>query len=343
MDNQIIYCFQNKINSFNSEFLKKVSIKGSIKSYFYTTIVCKTALIFTSDKKEDLIKMKIYYEEKSIKDFIGPVILIDLAKKVEESNIFWIDKRNNLLKGVNDNKDTVYKYGNSLIKVDNKGHIIDVYYEKDINRDGLLLFLIKIIEGAIIEQHIKLGLFPIHASMISYKKENYLILGNSQCGKTSLMNLFNKKDKEYKCISDDIVFMDIYGKAYPFGQYEKNMVDSNKNNSYEEKYEGIVRSVKRINNIYNAAGLTVNMIFLPGIKNIEKAEVTEVKDAVNEFFDLVSVYPNDYFIKSDFNYSQAVLIVDSLMKSQVFRIDMAYGKNNDEVVDTWMDIIKETL
>lgn len=338
MLNQITYCINRKVYSFDKDLLTGISMKYDTNSIHYTSIVNKVGLYFTAGSREVIDTMKKYYQEMTWSSFTGPIVHIHLMKAPSYDNkIFWITEQDNLLKGQNQNGDTFYCFNNNMAKVTSTGHRIEVHYvDKEFSL--FLPLLIKVIEGVVIEHHIGLGFFPVHGALMIHDGKVYMLLGSSQSGKTTLMELL--AERGYQALSDDIIFLDLHGRAYPFGHYVKQNCDDRMDKRvcedfYVEQSIHITRRIIPIPSTPYENGLNIDCIVFPSISAIEEAELYESSMGETMLHQLLSDYPNGYFVEADFNYCQAAIMISQLLKCRMLEMRFAYNKDNGRVVKLW--------
>lgn len=319
--------------SFNKVFLSNYNLKKHIGKFNFTSIINNVGLYVTSNKSTQINLMKKYFYSLSLLNFTGSVIFIKfIYGEFNYDNVYWIDNKYDLIKGEDENN-YYYKYLNHIVKIDKSEHMVEVYGIDENELFEFFPYLIKIIEGLIIEQHIKLGYFPMHGGMMTKEEKSYLILGNSQSGKTTLMNYLDGKDYTY--LSDDIIFFDINGNAYPFGHYKKVICEEKIfNDNFVEKISGIKREVVKLEKVFTKH-FTVNEILILKIVKQENHSLDEIEDSRNSIFSLVSEYPNEYFIKSEYEYCRALQVINHLIKAKVKFVSLAWNRDFEGVEGLW--------
>ncbi len=336
MSRRFSYCKNGKIKAFHEDLLIDINLRVYMHRFLYTSIVNKCGLLFTSSNLSYIGQIRKYFIEENINHFTGPMILIkfheDVLRDYNKEDIYWIDNRNGVLKG--EYKECNYfECGGYVVKIDKTIGFIEIFETLDHNFDKFLPYLIKILEGAIISQHIKLGFFPVHGGLISKNHINYLILGDSQAGKTTFMNIL--QDAGYVYLSDDIVFFDLYGRAYPFGHYKKVVKNIIEDNSFYENNEGVIRKVDPISNIGLWQGVEIHKVLLPAIKHTLEYSLTPCFDPTHTLTQFLSDYPAGYFVWEEYMFSRSINTISELEKKKIYQVALAYERPNKGVEQLW--------
>lgn len=336
MSNRFIYCSDGKMKALHEDLLVDINLRTCVNKFMYVGRVTKCGILFTSDTKQYLNRMSNYFSEDSIIDFTGPLILVkfntEYLSKYHKNSIYWIAEKNGVQKGENPEA-YYYEWGDYLVMIDKSLCVVEVYNRKDADFDKFLPYFIKILEGVIISLHIRMGFFPVHGGLLKKEKGNYLILGDSQAGKTTVMGLLQSQGYEY--LSDDIVFFDLNGRAYPFGNYKKVMEQEEKSGCFYEKCDGIVRRVEKIPGMTSKEGLFIDKILLPGIKFMPECRLTLCTKSSRILTGLLAEYPCGYFVWEKYLFSRSISVINELSKKETYNLELAYGKPNEEAIRVW--------
>lgn len=334
-----------KINMFDRELGVDLSLRSYISSYYFSTIVNKVGIFITTDTRNLISGFETYFEKSSLAAFQGPIIFITISKCSDQLNdianqVYWIESQDNIVNAVY-NDDFFYLSDDISIKVNKGLHFVKIALTEACNFTEFIPYIIKVIEGLIIENHLKLGLFPIHSSLVECGTgECILIMGNSQSGKTTTADLLCENNI-YRILSDDIVFIDGNGYAYPYGQYRKIMYDDDKDDIFLEKImsgkNAIYRKVSKIANSY--IPYRIRSIIIPQIMCIDNTECIrmsneDIEDKINQ---LLNEYPNKWFLYSDFNDVLGYQIKCILNKIKTYKISMKYQSKNTEIARAWVN------
>lgn len=336
-----------KVNFFDNELRIDLSLKDEIMKYCFSTIVNRVGVFITSNDANNTAILENYFEKKLLNRFCGPVIFVKCTYCVTQPHtndifdqIYILDKQDNIIKGILD-EDFVY-ITEGVTVVLNKGlHYAEVTYCDLKKYERFIPYFIRFIEGLIIECHLKLGYFPVHASVI--KKNNseiMLILGNSQAGKSTTTELLCRSGN-YTILSDDIAFMTMSGDVVPYGQYCK--VVATNQEGYGEKLitsNGIVyRNIRKIESSYNA--YKIKNIILPQIvcgvvdeDCIRKCD----KDRMEYIAPLLSEYPNQWFLYSKFNDLLSFHAISQLNSITTYKFLLEYNADNQKIAKRWEEI-----
>lgn len=331
----VIYKSKEKIFSFNDRFLKNIALKEFLKTHMFTTIVGKVGLFFTSDLEGHIDMIKRYFLSLSMNDYIGPLVFVNVEDQgcLKLEDVFWMDEKNGVSKGECEDS-FLYQYDEQIAKVEKQGHLITLYINRHKDLESFLPYFIKVIEGAIITQHLRLGFLPVHAGLVVKEKKCILILGDSQSGKTSLMKHLSSEG--YLLLSDDIVFLDLLGNAYGYGHYQKEMVSDNiEEGAVLEHINHVSRKITKINSEEPKEGYKVTQILITNIKKHLNTSLELVKNKEEVLVDLMNIYPNQYFVNHPFEYGRAVMVVEALCKKEVNRLLLAYNKDYMGVEQLW--------
>lgn len=184
-----------KVNMFDKELGVDLSLKNYILNYHFSSIVNKVGLFVTADDSVAVSELENYFEKIPLLGFKGPIIFIQISKNFISTDdiakyIYHIEERDNILKAIY--YDDYLYISDGIVNKINKGfHFAEIKYKEIFDLKNFFPYLIKIIEGLIIENHLKLGFFPIHSSLIGCEDDEcILIMGNSQSGKTTTARLF---------------------------------------------------------------------------------------------------------------------------------------------------------
>lgn len=333
-----------KVNMFDKELGVNLSLKNYILNYHFSSIVNKVGLFVTADDSVAVSELENYFEKIPLLGFKGPIIFIQISKNFISTDdiakyIYHIEERDNILKAIY--YDDYLYISDGIVNKINKGfHFAEIKYKEIFDLKNFFPYLIKIIEGLIIENHLKLGFFPIHSSLIGCEDDEcILIMGNSQSGKTTTARLFCNTGK-YKMLSDDIAFIDSTGLAYPYGQYIK-IINNNKTGIFNEQitYDNltIYREIYKISNLYKP--YKIKCIILPQIMFINKSECFRLseKDIGKISIPLLSEYPNKWFVYSEYNFILGYQVMCLLEKIPFYQINLKFQSDNKEITKLWED------
>lgn len=333
-----------RISMFDRELGVDLSLKNYILNYHFSTIVNKVGIFATADNSDLISELENYFQKIPLPGFQGPVIFLNISKYSNHTDeiskyIYRIEERDNIVKAVY-NDDFFYLSDEAFIKINKGLHFAKIMLKETRHLIIFIPYLIKIMEGLIIENHLKLGYFPIHSAVVECEDgECVLIMGNSQSGKTTTAQLLCESGR-YRILSDDIAFIDGNGYAYPFGHYRKIVYGSKRGRFSEQLKQNNVTIYREISKIANSfKPYKIKCIMLPQIMCIDKPECFRMneKDILSTITLLLGEYPNQWFLYSDYNDILGFHVMCMLIKNPVFRINLKFRSKNHEITKMWED------
>lgn len=330
-----------RINMFDRELGVDLSLRDYISDHCFSTIINKVGFFITGDNNTLITEFESYFERKTLVGFQGPVIFLLLSPWHEQDDIsdqiYRIEARDNIEKAVyNDN--FLYLSDGVAIKVNKGLHFVWGLFKENSHLSAFMPYLIRIIEGLVIEIHLKMGFFPIHSSLVAgMDGECDLIMGDSQSGKTTTARLLCS-NSTYRLLSDDITFIDGNGYAYPYGQYCKVISDKDEGQFCEPIRYGsrtINRKIYKIGTCYMP--YKIRSIVLPQIIAVDTADCERLsnEDVGLSLNRLLDEYPNKWFMYSEYNDVLAYRVKLMLSKNRVFRMKLKYQSDNTEIEKIW--------
>jgi len=315
MENVSLYTNNNRIHAVDTALRVSVKPQEILRKHSLFTRIGSCYVLMTTDDSTMFSTFNRLYKPAGMTSgthFILSISFYCYGTDFRRDNIFWIDQREGFRKGMDIN----YTYFiNEYIgaKLSHDSNSVSIYCEpKDFENN--IEYIIRIIEGAVVNSHIHEGFFPIHGALIRKDDTVCLIMGNSHSGKTTYASI--QKKNEYEVLSDDIVFMDSMYRIYPFGQYIKHYTDSDVMGS-----RNIDTLEIRADSFY---GLHLTAVYITEICcKLTRTEYYEVialqKD--HSFSEYISEYPNSFFLcEREFNYSFAQRIINFLMQRDLFLV-----------------------
>lgn len=351
MEKYTILSQGNRICMFDKQYGIDLSLKDELLDKSFSTIINKVGIFFTSKNEKVMSCINEYLTFFKLSNFYGPVIFIKIQemedKMQETENVFWISQREHIKKGKEKNN-FIYKFYDSLMLVNAGFQYIELYISQKDKLEYIMPLLIKIIEGLVIENHLGLGLFPIHAAMVKLDEQNcVVILGDSQSGKTTTASLFEKYKTRYTVLSDDIVFLDHQGRAISFSQYRKWM-DGNVDSSeitFREKIEAgefkvLYRYIEKYQSISYSPFNVTALIFPEIVAGRRDCNVMYLGpgEAGNKLYSLFSAYPNEWFVFSEFNTLLAYEKIMQLKEIPSYVFSHVYESDNSDLIRKWEEI-----
>lgn len=333
-----------RISMFDRDMRVDLSLKSQVYKYNISTIINRVGIFITGDNSKIISMLQNYFEENNLIGFIGSIIFIKIIECPNQletfySQMYTIDTQDNIVKA--DYNDDYFFHADGVTMKINKGfHYAEIEFTNTIQFLNFMPYLIRVVEGMVIENHLKLGYFPLHASLVKINDtEGILIMGNSQAGKSTLAGLLCKKN-QYEIISDDITFIDLSGKVTSFGQYCKVtsiVTDESFCEQVKTDNEVMYRRISKIACDYKA--YNIKCIMLPQIAYDEsKCIQMEITERIESITQLLADYPNRWFLFSDFNDVLGYQIVRSLANNVCYSVKMKYKSKNEEIIKLWEKI-----
>lgn len=334
-----------RINMFDKEMGVVLSLKNHVYKYSISTIINKVGVFITGDNSKVISVLQHYFEGKKLVEFMGPIVfikIIECSKQLDRVNsrMYRIDTKDNIVKA-DLNDDYLFLADGVTIKVNKGFHYAEIAFSNTQQFVDFAPYLIKVVEGMVIENHLKLGYFPLHAALVkSDENEGILIMGDSQAGKSTIAGLLCEENK-FEIISDDITFIDQSGKVMPFGQYRKitfNITDDDFCERIKTDNGIIYRKISKILCDYKLYNL--KCIILPKIVcgneleciRLEKIERMEI------ITQLLADYPDKWFLFSDFNEVLGYQMVCRLVSNVCYTYKMMYKLKSTGIVKLWEEI-----
>lgn len=331
MGKETILSNGKNIHMFDGELGIHLSLKNRILKYNASVIIHKVGIVITAYDDQVIGLWKQYYEQKSLMGFQGPVIVLKAAaegatfKDMERSR-YRIDQQDGIVKA-DDNDNNFLFLGKGVRVRVNKGlHYGEIVYTNLEQFADFLPYIIRIVEGLVIENHLKLGYFPLHGALVKGSKEQaILIMGDSQAGKSTTAEQLCKNGKR-EILSDDIVFMDANGQVIPYGHYCKVTGDGTGETFRERIQAGdktIYRSISRIPG--GAIPRKVECVVFPQIVYGEPSRYVRMtgEERTQYITQLLATYPNQWFLYSDYNRVLGYQMVCELSSNRCYRLKIA--------------------
>lgn len=334
-----------RINMFDRDMGVDLSLKKHVYKESISTIINKVGIFITGNNSKVISVLQHYFEEKKLIGFMGPIVFIKVIEcpnqlKRVNSQIYRIDTKDNMVKA-DLNDDYLFLTDGVTMKINKGFHYAEIAFTNMDQFMDCAPYLIRVVEGLVIENHLKLGCFPLHAALVKCNEdEGILIMGDSQAGKSTIAELLCE-DTKYEIISDDITFIDQSGKVMPFGQYRKvtsNIIDENfceqiktNNGIMYRKISKIVCDYKKIN---------IKCIIFPQIVCDNEPECIRMETAkhMEVITQLLAEYPDKWFLFSDFNEVLGYQMVCSLVSNVCYTLKMMYKSKSTGIVKLWEEI-----
>lgn len=294
------------------ENLMGVSLKKNLlKKYNVTTKTGHINTIITSSEESYLKLLEIYfsYHPKLINNTSN--LIVDISNLMYDDPFLIISRKGEIIFGRGHFEEQVYVYKDvHIVKHQSSGYV--KIMAPDIKSFKESLFLIsKVIESAIVEQHINLGYLPIHGNIVKKEDEIFLIIGESQSGKTN----YSERLDGYSLISDEIFLMSSE-EILPIITYKKEYISSGHGDNVEI-FNGIYRKVSKLDtyeeSFFKVQNLKKIILIYPhNDEDICKKISQEEKSLIlNEY---LLKYPLNNFIRTDISNS-LILRISNVLSS----------------------------
>lgn len=331
-----------RINMFDRDMGVDLSLKSYVYKYSLSTIINKVGIFITGDNSKVISVLQHYFEENKLLGFIGPIVFIKIIESHNQlkrvNNLMYrIDTKDNIVKA-DLNDDYLFIADGVNMKINKGFHYAEIAFTYMYQFMDFVPYLIKVVEGMVIENHLRLGYFPLHAALVkSNEDDGILVMGDSQTGKSTIAGLLCE-DTRYEIISDDITFIDLNGKVTPFGQYRKvtsNKADKDFCEQIKTDNITVYRKISKISVKYK--DYKIKCIIFPQIvcNNEPECIRLETVERIKIITQLLADYPDKWFLFSDFNEVLRYQMVRELANNVCFTLKMKYKLKSTRIVKLW--------